>query len=78
MDRRLVETFLALVMVVLILRHRNQRLLLSELGSHLLEPEHSPAGTKRLSNLLRSQKWAGPVIEQYLWQQADTRVVELN
>lgn len=78
LDRRLVETFLALVMVILIHRHRNQGLLLSELGSYLLEPEHAPAGTKRLSNLLRSHNWSGQMIEQYLWQQADSRVDELQ
>jgi hypothetical protein len=78
LDRRLVETFLTLVMVILMHRHRNQGLLLSELGGHLLEPEHAPAGTKRVSNLLRSPNWSGQRIEQYVWRQADERVVELN
>ena len=51
MDRRLVQTFLSLVMVILIHRHRNQGLLLSELGGYLLEPGQAPAGTKRISRL---------------------------
>ena len=53
-DRRLVRTlFLALVAIV---RLRNSRsgLLLGELGAHVLSPAKAPAGTKRLSNLLRS------------------------
>ena len=37
-DRRLVTTLLGLVMAILIHRHRNHGLLLSELGGYLLEP----------------------------------------
>lgn len=37
-DRRLVTTFLGLVMVIVMHRHRNHGLLLSELGGYLLEP----------------------------------------
>lgn len=77
LDRRLVETFLGLVIVLIVHRHRNQGLLLSELGGYLLSPEHAPAGTKRLHNLLRSPKWDGEMIEQFLWQQTDRRVAEL-
>jgi hypothetical protein len=77
LDRRLVQTFLALVMGVVIHRHRNQGLLLSELGGILLEPEHAPAGTKRISNLLHSTKWSAQLIEDFLWEQADRRVAEL-
>lgn len=43
-DRRLVKTFLDLVMVILMHRHRNNGLLLSELGDHLLGGERGPAG----------------------------------
>ena len=35
-DRRLVKTLMDLVLVILMHRHRNNRLLLSELGDHLL------------------------------------------
>lgn len=36
MDRRLVKTLLDLVLVILMHRHRNNGLLLSELGDHLM------------------------------------------
>lgn len=77
LDRRLVETFLGLVIVLIMHRHRNQGLLLSELGGYLLPPAHAPAGTKRISNLLRASKWEYELIEQFLWRQADHRVSEL-
>ena len=71
LDRRLVQTLLDLLMVIVIHRHRNHGLLLSELGGHLLGGEHAPAGTKRISNLLRHPGWEAQVITDYLWQQAD-------
>jgi hypothetical protein len=76
LDRRLVETFLALIMVLI--THRNHGLLLSELGGYLLPPEHAPDGTKRLSNLLRSTKWTIELIMRFFWRQADRRVAELR
>lgn len=77
-DRRLVETFLGLVMVILIHRNRHQGLLLSELGGYLLEPSQAPAGTKRLNRLLHSPKWSSEDLENYLWVQADQRVAEAS
>lgn len=77
LDARLVRTFRATIVAILVLRHRAYGLLLSELGGYLLPPQHAPAGTKRLSNLLRSPKWAATVIHQFLWQQAQLRVTEL-
>ena len=74
MDRRLVQTFLGLVIAILLHRHRNQGLWLSELGGYLLEPEHSQAGTKRISNLLHSPKWEAAMIEEYLWQRGTEKV----
>ena len=74
MDRRLVQTFLDLLLVIVIHRHRNQGLLLSELGGYLLGGEHAPAGTKRISNLLHSTKWEAKEVEDYLWQQADQAI----
>lgn len=44
MDRRLVHTFLDLLPVIVMHRHRNHGLLLSELGGYLLGAEHAPAG----------------------------------
>jgi hypothetical protein len=74
MDRRLVQTFLDLLLVIVMHRHRNQGLLLSELGGFLLGGEHAPAGTKRISNLIRSPKWSDQQVESYLWQQADQAI----
>lgn len=74
MDRRLVQTFLDLLQVIVVNRHRNNGLLLSELGGFLLGAEHAPAGTKRISNLLASTDWQATVVEDYLWQQADQAI----
>jgi hypothetical protein len=43
-----------------------------------LSPAHAPAGPKRLSNLLRSVKWAARDSEDSLWQRADARLAELE
>lgn len=71
LDRRLVQTFLDLLLVIVMHRHRNQGLLLSELGGFLLGAEHAPAGTKRISNLLHNPAWTANIVDRYLWQQAD-------
>jgi hypothetical protein len=78
LDRRLVETFLALVLVVIMHRHCNNGLLLSEMGGYLKRADQAPAGTKRISRLLHSPRWGAEMIETYLWTQADTRVENLN
>ena len=54
-DRRLVRTFFLALQAIVRFRHSRSGLLLSELGAHVLSPSQAPAGTKRLSNLLRSQ-----------------------
>ena len=77
-DKRLVRTFLRTIIVILLFRHRQYGLLLSELGGYILPPDQAPAGTKRLSNLLRSEKWGSELIVNYLWEQADQREVELR
>ena len=41
-------------MVIVMHRHRNHGLLLSELGGYLMGAEQAPAGTKRISNLIHS------------------------
>lgn len=73
-DRRLVQTFLDLMMVVVMHRHRNHGLLLSELGGYLLGMERAPAGTKRISNLLHSPSWKAELLEQWLWERGDDKV----
>lgn len=77
LDKRLVRTFLGLLEVILVLRHNRYGLLLSELGGYLLGVAHAPAGTKRISNLLRSGKWQADVVGHYLWQHAQRHVQEL-
>ena len=37
-----------------------------------------PAGTKRLSNLLRSSKWSHTLLERFLWYRADRELVQLE
>jgi hypothetical protein len=78
LDRRLVKTFLGLVVAIVMHRHRNNGLLLSELGGYLLGPEHGQAGTKRISHLVHSERWEAGILERYLWQQGTQRVEELQ
>ena len=77
-DRRLVRTVVLAVGAIIEHRHPSCGLLLSELGSYILNPAQAPAGTKRLSNLLRSPKWHHGIIEQFLWREGDKRVAELG
>ncbi len=77
-DKRLVRTFLSTLQVIVQFRQGSQGLLLSELGGYLLSPDRAPAGTKRLSNLLRSQKWTWRLIAHFLWQGADRALDDLE
>jgi hypothetical protein len=70
LDKRLVRTFLATIEVIITFRDRANGLLLSELGGYLETPDKAPAGTKRLSRLLHSAKWAAWLIARFLWQRA--------
>jgi len=74
LDQRLVRTLAQLIQVIIVFRHNSHGLLLSELGGYLLTPAHAPAGTKRISNLLRSQRWSHCVVERFLWWRADQQV----
>jgi len=78
LDMRLVQTLYRLVLVILLHRHRQQSLILSELGGELLGEAHAPAGSKRIGNLLHSARWKAAQIEQELWRQGDERVEQLN
>jgi hypothetical protein len=77
-DRRIVQTLLDLVQIILIHRHRNQALILSELGGELLGEAHAPAGAKRIGNLLHSKQWKAQEIEAELWQQGEQQVEQLT
>jgi hypothetical protein len=74
LDKRLVRTFLATIQVIITFRDRANGLLLSELGGYLETPDRAPAGTKRLSNLLHSSKWAAWLIARFLWQRASQQL----
>src|SRR5512143_2653734 len=58
LDRRLVVTCLALLEALVVHRHRNHGLLLSELGAYLASPVHAPAGTKRIGRLIHAPAWS--------------------
>jgi hypothetical protein len=77
-DKRLVRTLLATLGVIVQLRNRAHGLLLSELGAYLMSADQAPAGTKRLSNLLRCNKWEYSVIERFLWVKARQQVAALQ
>lgn len=77
-DKRLVRTFYDLFIAILIFRHTKMGLLLSELGAYICGPAHAPAGTKRISNLLRSKKWTHQAIEDHLFKRAKERIQQLR
>lgn len=74
LDRRLVQTCFDLLLVIILHRHRNQGLVLSELGGVLMGMDRAPAGTKRISHLLQAKGWSGEEIEAWMWEQGDQRV----
>jgi hypothetical protein len=76
LDRRLVKTFIDLMLVIVILRNRHQGLLLSELGGQLMGGNQATAGTKRIHNLIASGGWKAGDVEKYLWGKADEAVNE--
>ena len=77
-DRRLVRTFFLALVAIVRLRHSRSGLLLSELGAHILSPAPAPAGTKRLSNLLRSAKWSHTLLERFLRHRAEQQLAQLE
>ncbi|HEX2170951.1 MAG TPA: transposase [Dehalococcoidia bacterium] len=77
-DTRLVRTFLATIRAILTFRHGRCGLRLSELGGYLLSPAQAAAGTKRISNLLRSDTWTSRLIVWFLWTLGEARVCALE
>ncbi len=77
-DKRLVRTFYNLCAVIIMFRNRSMGLLLSELGGYITGFNKAPAGTKRISNLLRSKKWEASLIDQHFFQQTKDRVQEIE
>ena len=77
LDKRLVNTFAGLCTSIIRLRNHSTGLYLSELGSYLLSGSQAPAGTKRISNLLRSSKWQEENLINYLGLQAQVYAQQL-
>src|SRR5712691_8872014 len=69
LDRRIVGNLIAAVAGIVQTR---SDLTLSELGSTITGPQHSEAGTQRLSRLLLHKGWKAEMIEQMLWEQAES------
>lgn len=76
-DKRLVRTFYNLFNIILLFRNRAMGLLLSELGGYLCGFRHAPAGTKRISNLLRSKKWDSSIIDDFLFERTQNNIEDL-
>jgi hypothetical protein len=73
LDCRLVRTLAQSIVALVAHRNRPAALLLSELGAYLAGPEHAPAGTKRLANLLHSPRWQAAEIAASLLEQGRAR-----
>jgi len=78
LDRRLVRTFFDLFATILLFRNRSSGLLLSELGGYICGFVRAPAGTKRISNLLRSKKWTAGLIDDFLFERTRQRVLDIQ
>jgi hypothetical protein len=76
LDKRLVATFVGLLDCIIRLRHQKHGLLLTELGAKLLSPNKAPAGTKRISNLIRNENWQHHLLEQFLFEKALSQLQE--
>jgi len=72
LDLRLVRTLANTITALIRHRNRSLALLLSELGAYLTSPKHAPAGTKRLGNLLHSNRWKAQAIDDYLLRQENS------
>ncbi len=77
-DKRLVDTFFNLFVTILMFRNRAMGLLLTELGGYICGFDRAPAGTKRISNLLRSKKWSASLIDDYFFQRTVDRIAQLR
>lgn len=77
-DKRLADTFYNLFVAILAFRNSSMGLLLSELGGYICGFDHAPAGTKRISNLLRSTKWDAALVDDFLLSRALDRIRSLR
>ena len=77
-DNLYVQTFFNLFIAILAFRNRSMGVLLSELGGYITGFRSSPAGTKRISNMLRCKKWTHEVIDDFLFNRAKDRVEKMK
>jgi len=77
-DKRLVRTFHDVFLAILSFRNRSMGLVLSELGGYVCGLKKAAAGTKRISNLLRSPKWSHKDVEAYTLGTALSRLEKLR
>ena len=77
-DKRLVRTFYDLFITITMFRNRVMGLVLSELGGYICGHNHAPAGTKRISNLLRSKKWKAELIDDFFLTRTMRRIEQLK
>ena len=70
LDVRLVRTLADTVTAIVRNRNRPQALLLSELGGLVAGPKHSPAGSKRIDRLIKSEGWKAKDIDDHLLDEA--------
>ena len=75
LDRRVVGNLTATVAGIVQTR---SELTTSELGSAICGPEHAEAGTQRLQRALHHHGWASEVIEEVLWELAETSRKEME
>ncbi len=78
LDKRLVATFFDLFISILLFRNSKMALLLSELGGFICGHAHAPAGTKRISNLLRSKNWGASLLDEFFFEKTRQRIDELR
>ena len=75
MDVRLVRTFADAFIAILVHRNISKALVLNELGSYIAGFTKSVSGTKRLSNLFRSESWSQDDIEKVQLEGAQKQVL---
>ena len=76
LDKRLTYTVFDSFIGMLQFRDRTNSLLLSELGAYVNGPEHAPAGTKLISNLLRDNNWAHKDVQDFLLEKTKEKLNE--
>jgi len=77
-DARFVRTFFDLFIAMLMFRNRANGLLLTELGGFITGFSSAPAGTKRISRLLRCKKWGHELISDFFFNRGKQRIKELT